>query len=182
MNLLVSSKKSLRIAKRTNKALLSERISHAKSKRVRIVDDINAYESRLKQLLIDRHWTRLEGIYREAQEKTIATTKRRQKTKFERLRQVGSTSEAPPTLDRLKVVINLISRTLTPIEEEILALGMNFAMAPSRILVSDIIADTEANARYVDSCTAKHLRAGVAKALGSSKPPSGRIGIKMTRS
>lgn len=64
----------------------------------------------------------------------------RHKTKFDRLRQNSRIAEAPPTLDKSKIVINLSGRTLTPIEEEVLMLGMNYSIALSRIPVTDIIA------------------------------------------
>jgi len=45
-----------------------------------------------------------------------------------------------PTLDKSKVVVNLSRQR----EKEVLALGLDFAIAPTKIPVNEIIAATEA--------------------------------------
>ena len=61
------------------------------------------------------------------------------------------------TLDRSKLVVNLSSRPLSPVEE-VLALGLSFAIAPSRIPYRDIISATEATAHQLDHKAADSLR------------------------
>ena len=55
--------------------------------------------------------------------------------------------------------------------KEVLALGLSFAIAPSRIPYEDIISATEATARRLDHKVADSLRLGVSKALRQAKPP-----------
>ena len=108
-------------------------------------------------------------LSREAQKYTFDNTKKRQKSKFECLHQENPRTDTPPTLLRWKVTVNLSSRTLTPTEEEVLSLGLNYVEVPSRIPVNEIIAATETTAIYLDQSTARHIRTGVAQAFGSSK-------------
>ena len=68
-------------------------------------------------------------------------------------------------------MVNPSTRTLSPIEEEVLALGLSFAITPRHIPYQEIIAATEATARGLDQRTADTLRLGVSAALREAKPP-----------
>ena len=98
----------------------------------------------------------------------FSTTKERQKRKSGHL-QKKQTSEH--TLDRLKTVVNLSQRPLTPSEEDILLLVLNLAVAPSKLPLTDIIAATETTARHLDVNTAQKLREGVSRVLTTAKLP-----------
>lgn len=74
-------------------------------------------------------------------------------------------------LERSKVVINLSQRPLVTNEEEVLALGLNFALSPRSIPTISIIASTESVARQRDPIAAEQLRSGVSEALNHSKTP-----------
>ena len=63
------------------------------------------------------------------------------------------------------------SRPLSPMEEEVLALGLSFAIAPKHIPYEEIITATEATARRLDQKSADALRLGVSAALQQAKPP-----------
>ena len=56
-------------------------------------------------------------------------------------------------------------------EKEVLALGLNFAIAPKQIPTLDIIAATECTAARLDDASAKQLRLEVISIISSSKPP-----------
>ena len=68
-------------------------------------------------------------------------------------------------------MVNRSSRPLTPSEQEVLALGMSFAIAPSRIPHEEIIAATEALAHRLDQQTKDTLRPRIGGALQNAKPP-----------
>ena len=68
-------------------------------------------------------------------------------------------------------MVNRSSRPLTPSEQEVLALGMSFAIAPSRIPHEEIIAATEALAHRLDQQTKDTLRLKIGGALQNAKPP-----------
>ena len=63
------------------------------------------------------------------------------------------------------MVVNLSKRNISPSEEQVLSLGLNYAIAPSKVPTAEIIAKTKAMARSLDTNTAQKLREGVAKVL-----------------
>ena len=75
------------------------------------------------------------------------------------------------SLDPSKLVVNLSQRPLSPQEEEVLSLGLSFAIAPKEILFEEIIAATEATSRKLDAKIADALRLGVSGALQQAKHP-----------
>ena len=82
--------------------------------------------------------------------------------------EVSETQDAPSTLDKSKVVVNLSKRNISPSEEQLLTLGLNYAIAPSKVSTAEMIAKTKATARCLDTNTAQKLRGGVAKVLISA--------------
>lgn len=161
---LVHSAKSERIVQRASIALLRERIEVSRTTKVRIERCIDTSEDRLKTTLSKTQWTALDNLCKQAESRTHLDTRMRQKAKFEWL--LTSTSPTShPSLDKSKVVINMSERQLTPSEEEVLALGLNFAITPAKVPTSKIIAATEATARHLFVDSAEQLRAGVNQAL-----------------
>ena len=82
------------------------------------------------------------------------------------------------TLDHSKLVVNLSHRQLTSQEQEVLALGLSFAVAPRSIPFTEIIAATEATAHTLDQNTAATLRTGIAEVLRRSKPPKANMSYR----
>ena len=68
-------------------------------------------------------------------------------------------------------MINRSSRQLTAIEEEVLSLGLSFAIKPSRIPHEEFVAATEALAHRIDQQTADTLRLKIGGVLQNAKPP-----------
>lgn len=66
-------------------------------------------------------------------------------------------------LDPKKLVINLSRRSLSPQEEEVLALGLSFVIATRQEPYDEIIATTEATYRRLDPPAADALRSAVRK-------------------
>ena len=105
------------------------RISEARRKKALIERGINTSETCLKGALFNSQGIDWDESCREAEKATFQATKTRQKAKFQQL--INNRDSPMPTLDRSKVVINLSKRTLTTDEkEEILSLGLNFALSP----------------------------------------------------
>ena len=97
--------------------------------------------------------------------------KTRQKKKFDQL----SARHQSSTLDPKRVVKNISSRTLTQDEERVLALGLNFAVAPKRVPYREIIAATESTARQLDANGAKQLRICISEALHKARAPRSNL-------
>lgn len=82
------------------------------------------------------------------------------------------TKHKTPKLPTECVVRNLSSRTLTPNEEEVLALGLNFATTPRQVPVLRMIASTEATASKLGDEAAQLLRLRVSSILCAARPPN----------
>ena len=74
-------------------------------------------------------------------------------------------------LDSRKLVLNFSFRQLSPQEEDVLALGLSFAVAPRQVPVQEIVAATEALAHNLDQTSADLLRLQVSGVLHQTKPP-----------
>ena len=74
-------------------------------------------------------------------------------------------------LDRKKLVINCSQRPLSTQEEDVLSLGLSFAITPRQIPYQEIISATEATAHRLDHGTADALRLAVSGALKQAKAP-----------
>ena len=60
-------------------------------------------------------------------------------------------------------------------KERVLALGLNFAVAPKRVPYREIIASTEETARQLDADGDKQLRICVSKALHKAQTPRSNL-------
>ena len=96
--------------------------------------------------------------------------KERQRKKFDNLMQ-GKRWGQRTNLDKNRLVVNLSSQQLTEAQRDVLALGLNFATAPKRIPVEDIIARTEQTARRLNEKDGQTLREEVQRCLREAKPP-----------
>ena len=72
-------------------------------------------------------------------------------------------------------------RNISPSEEDVLLLELNYAIAPSKLLTAEMIAITEVTARHLNTNTAQKLREGVAEVLTSAKPPKPNLTYSQRR-
>ena len=78
-------------------------------------------------------------------------------------------------MDPNKVVKNLSNRQLTKDEEQVLAIGLNFAMTPKTIPTEQYIAGTESTAQQLDSKRANDLRTLVSRTLQTATTPKSNL-------
>ena len=110
-----------------------------------------------------------------AAERTHNETKRTQILKLERLANHRSRRRElrPEGLERW--VVNLTDRTLTPAQEDVLKLGLNFAPAPSKLPFTDTMAAVESGARKLTPEDADDLRGRVCGILRRAKVPRSNL-------
>ena len=152
-------------------------VSDTRTKKVRIESEINTCTSQLLELTNEEQITSIKKWCSEAAEKASLETRTRQKQKFDRLKEKRENG----SLDPKRVVKNISSRSLSTDEEKVLALGLNFAVAPKHIPYRDIIAATETTARQLASDHAQLLREGVSQALSRARPPKSNLDKGMHR-
>ena len=72
-------------------------------------------------------------------------------------------------------MVNLTDRTLTPAQEDVLKLGLNFAPAPSKLPLTDTMAAVESGARKLTPEDADDLRGRVCGILRRAKVPRSNL-------
>ena len=114
----------------------------------------------------------LEKI-RSNSQRVFNTTKDRQQLELEKLlrEKQGSVSQTrTPYVNKDKWVINLSSRSLSNAEESLLKKGLNFAVTPSNIPATEIIAKIESAVRSLDAKQADTVRRAVNTILQQAEP------------
>ena len=151
VSLPVKSTKADLIAHKTSKALLRERISEAHRQKLVASHHISELEKELSQMVPEDRWSSLDQHCRAAANCMNKTMKERQMAQFNCIQSRKVNSQH--TLDSSKLVVNLSTRQLSPLED-VLALGLSFAVAPRQVPVQEIVAATEALAHSLDGTSA----------------------------
>ena len=84
-----------------------------------------------------------------------------------------------PQVDKSKWVINLSSRSLSDAEVSLLQKGLNFAVTPTSIPATEIVAKVESAIRPLDAEQADTVRRNVNSILQRAKPPEPNITREM---
>ena len=119
-------------------------------------------------------------------QRVFTATKDRQRRTFLKLVQQkqASVSKTPhadqtPRVDRNEWVINLSSRPLSDAEVSLLEKGLNFAVTPTNISATEIVAKVESAIRTLDSERADTVRRSVNNILQQAEPPKPNITREM---
>lgn len=96
--------------------------------------------------------------------------KKRQKRKFDTLLERADEGVRCRQTDQ-RWVVNLSSRLLSRAEEDVLARGLNFAPAPKKVPVAEIVATVEDGLRRTGLPQAQLARAKIVGCLNRAKPP-----------
>jgi len=119
-------------------------------------------------------------------QRVFTATKDRQQRKFLKLVQEKqpSVSKAPhvdqtPRVDKNKWLINLSSRPLSDVEVSLLEKGLNFAVTPTNIPATEIVAKVESAIRTLDSEQADTVRRSFNNILQQAEPPKPNITKEM---
>ena len=139
----VRTREGYRIAERASRAFLSARIRETYRRKRELNLKVNSLQGRLGTELSTADYQRVMSLSYRAAERTHNETKRRQILKLERLtnRRSKQRELRPEGLERW--VVNLTDQALTPAQEEVLKLGLNFAPTPSKLPLTDTMAAVE---------------------------------------
>ena len=72
-------------------------------------------------------------------------------------------------------MVNLSKKSLDEHQTRVLEYGLNFAIAPSRIPIKEIVSSTESLSRRLDRVTGTKLREEVKRCLDRAKPPKSNL-------
>ena len=139
----VKTREGYRIAEHASRAFLSASIRETYLQKRVLSSKVYSLQGGLGTELSTADYQKVMNLSYRAAERTLNETKRTQILKLERLASHRSRWRElrPEGLDRW--VVNLIDRTLTPAQEDVLKLGLNFAPAPSKLPLTDTIAAVE---------------------------------------
>ena len=114
-------------------------------------------------------------------QRVFNATKDRQQRKFLKLVQDTRTPyvDQTPQIDKNKRVINLSSRSLSDAEVSLLHKELNFAVTPTNIPATEIVAKVELAIRTLDYEQADTVRRSVNSVLQQAKPPKPNITKEM---
>ena len=142
-------------------------------------EEVKTFTKHLQTKLTPDQSEKLHSWCKEAAETVNRSTKESQRKKLENL--IEQRRKRTRNLDRKKLVRNLSNRVLTDNEEQVLMLGLNFAITPKQIPTADIISSMEATARQLDAPTANSLRVGISNVLNKARPPTPNLNHKMKK-
>ena len=169
----VSSRLAEEIKRKAERGMVRERLGFWKFKRHELQVSLMEKEEFLREAVMQEVWT----LAMEMKEKEFQKCRLRQKKKFdflmkEKLR-YDKVHEEREKLCSSQCVVNLSSSTLTQSEMEVLGKGLNFAVAPERVPLVEIITGVEAIAGRLSTEEAEELRERVKVEVRKSR--------KMTR-
>ena len=132
---------------RTERALVRIAITETRRNRRRLLAQVNGLKHDLQRTTATADFSFVLGLVEQEKTKTDYETKARQIRKFEGLlNEKSNRRREDGCLDSQKVIKNLSSHSLTESERDVLALGLNFGIAPKSVPVVDIIAAVESAA------------------------------------
>ena len=115
------------------------------------------------------------NINKKSEESAEAVFPLHQDKKFNRMREKASVGQQPG-IDQQRWVVNLSSRTLTNMKQQVLRRGLNFTPAPQKIPLMDITAAVEGVAQQMDNeKAASDLRGSICSILRRAKPPPSNL-------
>jgi len=163
------SQQSRKIVLRASEDLLKERISYHHKVKKEFSVTIARIEEQLKSKVEMHDWIKIKKSSDRLAECKRRNIRDNQKKKFDNLR--GKVDKKFCNLDRSRIVVNRSSRILSRTEEDLLARGLNYAVAPMKLPVKEIVTGLECAANFVDSASRSDFRSELALALRSANKP-----------
>ncbi|XP_023028767.2 uncharacterized protein [Leptinotarsa decemlineata] len=118
-------------------------------------------------------WDKIDTLAEFRAEKDFNITTEKQKDKFNSLSLTQTRKNNIPRIEATRVVYNCSSKHLVEASTEALAKGFNFAVAPGRIPVENIISNVESALNRIDDKeTQESIGQDIAHVLKNTKPPT----------
>ena len=172
MKPLVKSSEGYRIAQQASRAFVGARIRQSYSKKQELAVRASELQKKLKDTMESEDLDNILGLCESAAEKTFLKTKKNHVSKLGSLiekHRHSAVSLRPEGLERW--VVNLSDRSLSKDEEEVLRLGLNFAPAPTKLPLIEMVAALEEGANKLRGEDANDLRGRLCGILRRAKLP-----------
>ncbi|KAJ4437895.1 hypothetical protein ANN_13834 [Periplaneta americana] len=158
----VNSLAARRIFRRTSLALVRERIYHTRRVLDTIARELLDIHLQLTSALHPQDWEWIDSSTTEQEQLYRRKATTRQNDKFNRL---SVANQVTPPLDSDRVVVNLTGKTLDPNQVSVLGKGLNFALAPKKPPLKEIISGVEQAIHKLPTDTAEEICRDVCGAL-----------------
>ena len=162
------TREDYRIAERAIRAFLRACVRETYRKKCEHLGEILRLKTEFEGTMDSVDYDKVTRLSHAAVEKTHAQCKRRHVSKLEALLSRSKKLELCPE-GQAHWVVNLSKHNLTPSQEEVLKIGLNFAPVPTKFSLQDTIAGMEETARKLPKEDADDLWMRVCGIFRSSK-------------
>ncbi|XP_028416045.1 uncharacterized protein LOC114539627 [Dendronephthya gigantea] len=167
-----------KILKKAELALLRERIAWTR-KQLSGVDDNIATLTEELWLTFEKHFAVAKRMIDASFTRTFNKARSTQIAKYTRLtseRSKDKRRQEDLAVDTLRrTVVNQSARKLMPVEEEVLALGLNFAVVPHKIPKEEIVQHLEPKLNHLRDDIASNIRVKVTEVLRRTTLPKSNL-------
>ena len=170
------SQRSGRIIQKATEGLLRERIEYHHKEKKQLQSTLLRMEDNLRGSMAREDWERMKKSVDNLASSRRKAIRERQKNKFNMLRQQDVRSA--PSINLNRIVVNRSNRQLSRAEEDLLAKGLNYAVAPLRVPVKEIVTGLECAASFVPQEIRTEFRNELATALKKVRNPSPNLSPK----
>ena len=159
-------------------ALVRERIAWTRRQLCRVDERISSLNEELWMTLNEKHYATAKIMISASTTKTFKKARSTQIAKFTKLTSFGRTHRrqedfASHPLQR--TVINMSARRLTPVEEDVLALGLNFAVVPRVLPKEEFVQRLEPKLYHMTNDAASNIRVQITEVLRRATLPASNL-------
>ena len=164
-----------KILKKAELALVRERIAWTRRQLCGVDERIAILTEELWMTLNEEHYSTAKRMISASSTRTFNKARSTQIAKFTKLTSYGQKNrrkqEDLASHPLRRTVINRSARNLTPVEEDVLALGLNFAVVPRVLPKEEIVQRLEPKLFHLKNEVASNIRVQITEVLRRAKLP-----------
>ena len=169
-----------KILKKAELALVRERIAWTRRQLCRVDERIAILTEELWMTLNEEHYSTAKRMISASSTRTFNKAGSTQIAKFTKLTSYGQKNRRKQEEDLAshplrRTVINRSARNLTPVEEDVLALGLNFAVVPHVVPKEEIVQRVEPKLFHLKNDVAGNIRVQITEVLRRAKLPRSNL-------
>ena len=174
------TKYARKILKKAELALVRERIAWTRRQLCGADERIAILTEELWMTLNEEHYSTAKRMISASSTRTFNKARSTQIAKFTKLTSYGQKNRRKQEEDLAshplrRTVINRSARNLTPVEEDVLALGLNFAVAPRVLPKEEIVQRLEPKLFHLKNDVASNIRVQITEVLRRAKLPRSNL-------
>ena len=164
-----------KILKKAELALVRERIAWTRRQLCGLDERIAILTEELWMTLNEEHYSTAKRMISASSTRTFNKARSTQIAKFTKLKNRSKQEEDLASHPLRRTVINRSARNLTPVEEDVLALGLNFAVVPRVLPKEEIVQRLEPKLFHLNNDVASNIRVQITEVLRRAKLPRSNL-------